>query len=448
VTWDPLAPKAVILLSCEVRPVKVCVAGLWHLGLVTAACVAGAGHDVVAFEDDTSAVALLDEGRLPLFEPGLDDLVRNAVAGGTLRFTANRTEALGGADLLWIAYDTPVDDDDRADVEFVVERARRLLEAAGSTTVTLVSSQLPVGTTRRLEGFAGEGRTIAYSPENLRLGNAIAAFAHQERIVVGVRPAADRSRIETLLSPFCDRIEWMGVESAELTKHGLNAFLATSIAFANELAVVAEHVGADAREVERGLKTDPRIGSRAYLKGGAAFAGGTLARDVEFLTVIGERTHVSTHLLRAVRVSNDAHKRWAREALAALLGDDLEGHTIGVWGLVYKPGTDTLRRSSSIELCKELAGAGACVRGHDVAVRALPEELGDVLTVCETPLDAVAGASALVVATEWPAYREVGVGNVVSAMRTPNVVDPGGFLSDTLGSSESVRYATVGRSSP
>jgi UDPglucose 6-dehydrogenase len=437
-----LSPRAVILLPCEVRPVKVCVAGLWHLGIVTAACVAGAGHDVVGFEDEPT-VARLREGTLPLFEPGLEELVQEVVSGGRLRFTADPSDALDDADVLWIAYDTPVDDDDHADVEFVVRRARRLLEAASPTTVTLVSSQIPVGTTRRLETFARG--PIAYSPENLRLGNAIAAFRQQERIVVGIRPPADRVRIDALLSPFCERIEWMGVESAELTKHGLNAFLATSIAFANELAVVAEHVGADAREVERGLKTDARIGSRAYLKGGAAFAGGTLARDIEFLTVIGEREHILTYLLRAVRVSNDAHKKWAWQALATLVGDDLERHTIGVWGLVYKPGTDTLRRSSSVELCKELAGAGAHVRAHDVAVHSVPEELRGVLTLCGTPLEAAADASALVVATEWPVYRDIAADGLVTAMRTPNVVDPGGFLSDTLGSFEAIRYATVGR---
>jgi UDPglucose 6-dehydrogenase len=424
--------------------VKVCVAGLWHLGMVTAACVAGAGHDVVGFDDDAT-VTLLREGRLPVFEPGLEELVEKAVARGNLRFTADTSEALDGADVLWITYDTPVDDDDRADVESVVDRARRLLETAGPATTALVSSQVPVGTTRKLEAFAHGA--IGYSPENLRLGSALAAFTHQERIVVGVRPGADPGPIEELLSPFCERIEWMGVESAELTKHGLNAFLATSIAFANELAVVAERVGADAREVERGLKTDARIGPRSYLKGGAAFGGGTLGRDVEFLTMIGEREQVSTHLLHAVRVSNDAHKLWARQSLATLVGEDLEGHTIAIWGLVYKPGTDTLRRSSSIELCKQLAQAGARVRAHDVAVASVPEELRDVLTVCGTPLEAAADASALVVATEWPVYREVAAEGLIMAMRTPNVVDPGGFLSDTLGSLDAVRYATVGRSS-
>ena len=239
----------------------------------------------------------------------------------------------------------------------------------------------------------------------------------------------------------------MGIESAELVKHGLNAFLATSIAFANELAGVAERVGADAGEVERGLKTDPRVGHRAYLRPGAAFAGGTLGRDLEYLARIGDEERVPLHLLRAVHVSNDAHKRWARQTVGMLLEEGegtLDGHTVGVWGLVYTTGTDTLRRSSSVELCRELAEAGARVRAHDAAVRALPDELANVLTLCETPLEAAAGASAVVIETDWPQYQDVEPESLVAAMRTPNVVDANGFLSETVGRFARVHYVRFG----
>ena len=187
----------------------------------------------------------------------------------SLQFTDRLGEAVGDADIAWIAYDTPVDEDDRADVEYVLARARDLVAASDPEAVILVSSQLPVGSTRLLEQASGSGRTFAYSPENLRLGDAVAAFTEPDRIVVGIRPDADRERIEELLGAFSDEIEWMSVESAELVKHGMNAFLALSIAFANELAGIAEHVGADASEVERGLKTERRIGARAYLRAGA-----------------------------------------------------------------------------------------------------------------------------------------------------------------------------------
>jgi UDPglucose 6-dehydrogenase len=425
---------------------RVCVAGLWHLGVVTAACVAAAGHRVVAYDEDELVVEGLKAGVLPVDEPGLAELVRRGFEAGMLECTDRMADALRGAEVVWIAYDTPVDDDDRADVDFVVERARALVGAADPGAVVLVSSQLPVGTTRLVEE---PGRTVAYSPENLRLGAAIAAFTEPDRIVVGIRADGDRGRIEELFGAFSDRIEWMGVESAELVKHGVNAFLALSVTFANELAGIAERVGADAAEVERGLKTESRIGARAYLRPGAAFAGGTLARDIEYLTQIGEREGVPTQLLHAVRTSNDEHKRWAGRKIASLLGGDdgrLDGRVIGVWGLVYKQGTDTLRRSSSVELCRELSRAGAAVKAHDSAVRVVPEDLSGVFTLCTSPLEAVEGASAVVVQTDWPSYREVDPERLVAAMRSAIVVDPNGFLLETLGAAHGVQYVKVGGS--
>jgi UDPglucose 6-dehydrogenase len=414
--------------------------------VVTAACVAAAGHRVVAYDDDASVVEGLRNGVLPVDEPGLAELVQQGLAAETLVLTNSMEEALEGADLVWIAYDTPVDEEDRADVAFVLERARALVAAAGPDAVILISSQLPVGTTRLLEEPA---RTLAYSPENLRLGAAIAAFTEPERIVVGIRADGDRARIEELLGAFSDRIEWMGVESAELVKHGVNAFLALSVTFANELAGIAERVGADAAEVERGLKTERRIGARAYLRPGGAFAGGTLARDVEYLTQIGEREGVATQLLGAVRASNEEHKRWAARKIASLLGDEddrLDGKLIGVWGLVYKQGTDTLRRSSSVELCRDLAGAGAVVKVHDSAVRRVPDDLSGLFALCTSPLEAAEDASAVVVQTDWPSYREVEPERLVAAMRSALVVDPDGFLAKTLGKADGIRYVRVGGS--
>ena len=425
---------------------RVCVAGLWHLGVVTAACAAAAGHRVVAYDDDASVVEGLRNGVLPVDEPGLAELVQQGLAAETLVLTNSMEEALEGADLVWIAYDTPVDEEDRADVAYVLERARALVAAAGPDAVILISSQLPVGTTRLLEEPA---RTLAYSPESLRLGAAIAAFTEPERIVVGIRADGDRARIEELLGAFSDRIEWMGVESAELVKHGVNAFLALSVTFANELAGIAERVGADAAEVERGLKTERRIGARAYLRPGGAFAGGTLARDVEYLTQIGEREGVATQLLGAVRASNEEHKRWAARKIASLLGDEddrLDGKVIGVWGLVYKQGTDTLRRSSSVELCRDLAGAGAVVKVHDSAMRRVPDDLSGLFALCTSPLEAAKDASAVVVQTDWPSYREVEPERLVAAMRSALVVDPHGFLAKTLGKADGIRYVRVGGS--
>jgi UDPglucose 6-dehydrogenase len=428
---------------------RVCVLGLWHLGSVTAACLAAAGHDVTGLDFDAPVVSALSSGRPPLFEPGLEDLVRAGLASGRLAFTTDAAAA-GSADLVWVAYDTPVDDEDRADTRFVSERVARLFPHLRDGALVLVSSQLPVGSTRALEdafALVASGRSVGFgcSPENLRLGRAIEAFTHPDRVVVGVRSARDRERVAALLGPFTERVEWMSVESAEMTKHALNAFLATSVTFINEVATLCEQVGADASEVERGLKSEVRIGARAYLSPGGAFAGGTLARDVVFLSGLGRDLGVATHLLASVKASNDAHRGWAQRRLDHLLGG-VEGKTVAVWGLTYKPGTDTLRRSSSVELCEWLLSNGArAVRAHDPAITALPPTLADRIALVAEPVEAARGASALVVATPWPEYRQVPVEAVAAVMTRPLVLDAGRFLAAAFGQASGVEYVSVGK---
>lgn len=421
---------------------RICVYGLWHLGTVTAACLASGGHEVVGLDPDPTVVKRLKEGKPPLFEPGLEELVKGCA---NLNFTTNITEALEGAEVVWVTYDTPVDPDDNADVNYVMERVERLFAHLSPGTLVLVSSQLPVGSTRRLENACPDKSiSFAYSPENLRLGKAIEVFSKPDRIVVGIRNEKDRKRIEALFCPWNPRIEWMSVESAEMTKHAVNAFLATSVAFINELAGICERVGADAKEVERGLKSESRIGPKAYLCPGAAFAGGTLARDVTFLNQTGTKYQLPTHLLSGVHAANNAHKNWARRRLLELLGN-IHDCRIAVWGLTYKPGTDTLRRSSSVELCVWLAQQGALVQAHDPAVKSLPAELSTKIHLFASAREALIGAEALVVATEWPDYRTIEATTIVSAMKNPAVLDASRFLASTLGTDSRIRYVTVGK---
>jgi UDPglucose 6-dehydrogenase len=427
---------------------KVAVVGLWHLGSVTAAALASGGHDVIGVDFEPAVIDGLAAGRPPLFEPGLEALVRSGLHAGRLAFTTDAS-AVSGADVIWIAYDTPVDDDDRADVAFVTERVERVLPYVRDGALVLISSQLPVGTTRALEASftrQANGRDVGfgYSPENLRLGKAIDVFTRPDRVVVGLRRPSDRAIVSDLLRPFTETIEWMSVESAEMTKHALNAFLATSITFINEIAAVCEQVGADASEVERGLKSEARIGPKAYLSPGGAFAGGTLARDVVFLSALGAGAGVPTHLLSSVKVSNDAHRRWAQRRLTQLLGD-VRGRTVAVWGLTYKPGTDTLRRSSAVELCEWLHAQGARARAHDPAVRSLPPELAGRLELAPDALAAVDAADALVVATPWPEYRDVSAEDVARRMRRPLVLDANRFLAATLGAASGLEYLSVGK---
>jgi UDPglucose 6-dehydrogenase len=427
--------------------VKVAVLGLWHLGSVTAACLAAAGHSVSAFDPAAETVAALAAGRLPVAEPGLVELIARGIQSGALRFTSDLPSAVRDAEVVWITFDTPVDEDDVADVAFVERQVEAAFPYLAEGSVVLCSSQLPVGTTRRLEQAwlrrAG-GRTMSFacSPENLRLGKAIDVFTNPDRVIVGVRDDRTRTRVQALFQPITDRIEWMSVESAEMTKHAVNAFLATSVTFINELAALCERTGADAKEVERGLKTERRIGPHSYLSPGGAFAGGTLARDVTFLRALGATVGRPTPLMDGVLASNTAHRMWARRRLESDLGN-LAGEKIAVWGLTYKPGTDTLRRSDALDLCRWLVGQGASVHVHDPAAPLLPADLA--VTRHQDPLEAAAGARALVLATGWPAYREVPVDRLAALAPHLLVLDANRFLGARLGNDPRFRLVAVGQ---
>jgi UDPglucose 6-dehydrogenase len=424
---------------------RVAVYGLWHLGCVTAACLASAGNQVVGLDSDEQVVGKLERGQPPLHEPGLADLIAAGLPSGRLSFTSDPAAALRGADVLWVAFDTPVNDQDEADVAFVRARLEAIADNIGPGTLVLISSQVPVGFTRALErAWRARGLRYAYSPENLRLGKAIEAFQRPERVIVGLRDDADRPLLAALFAPFCQRIEWMSVESAEMTKHALNAFLATSVTFINEVARLCEALGADAKEVERGLKSEGRIGPRAYLAPGAAFAGGTLARDVRFLIDFGQRYDVATPLFKGVLDSNEVHKGWMRDAVRRLL-DAIAQPVVAVLGLTYKPGTSTLRRSSSVELCAWLHEQGIRVQAHDPAVAELPAELRSAITLCAAPQAALAGADIAVIATEWPDYRNLRADEFLEAMRQPQVIDQNRFLTDMLGNDPRITYVATGK---
>jgi UDPglucose 6-dehydrogenase len=430
---------------------RVVVYGLWHLGCVTTACMAeSSGHDVVALDPDADLVERIRAGRPPVEEPGLAELLENGRASGRLTFTSDAAAALDGADVLWVTFDTPVDEHDRADVDFVRERLERVRGQVRPGTLVLISSQVPVGFTRALaDEWAGRDIRFGYSPENVRIGRALESFRNPDRVVVGLsHPDRDRDVVTRLLAPLGGPpVEWMTLESAEMTKHAVNAFLATSVTFINELARLCEAVGADAKEVERGLRTERRIGPKAYLAPGAAFTGGTLARDLQFLAAVGQARHVGTPLLSGVLASNALHLAWAREKVRGLLADVIGPPVVAVLGLAYMPGTDRLARSAGVELCRWLHGQGVRVRAYDPAVAggSTPEELAGSAEVCGRAADALAGADLAVVATEWPAFRKLSGDDVAGAMRRPRVLDPNWYLAANLAADPRVTYVATGR---
>jgi UDPglucose 6-dehydrogenase len=427
---------------------RICVFGLWHLGSVTAACL-GEHFDTVGCDPDPTVVERLGRGEPPVYEPGLEDLLKAGLGSGRLRFCRDWGSAVKEADVVWISFDTPVDECDVADVAFIENQIHCLFPYLRDGTCVLISSQIPVGFTERMKErfIASTSKHIvdfAVSPENLRLGKALDAFRRPERIVVGVSEGQDRQRLVELFSPFCANLEWMNFESAEMTKHALNAYMAISVCFTNEIAAICEIVGADAKQVERGLKSDKRIGPGAYLSPGPAFAGGTLARDVVFLNQVADRAKMKHSLLEAIRPSNEYHKGWQQRKIYELLVE-ISGKSIGVLGLTYKPGTSTLRRSSSVDLCLSLKQHGADVRAYDPAITELPAELKTHIHLSGSVDDVLSAADAVVVATAWPEFRNISVDQIVLKMRTPIVLDPGRLLPDAFTRDPRVRYVTVGK---
>ncbi len=429
------------------EPMKICVQGLWHLGSVTAGCLTSLGYEILGLDFDEKNIQSLREGIPQIYEPGLTRIIETGLSSGRLQFTNSPNDLPNDIELLWVTYDTPVNEDDVADVDFVSTQIKIVLPFLPMNTTILISSQMPVGSIHQLEIFSeteypDKALSFAYSPENLRLGKALDVFLKPDRIVVGVRSAKDNEKIGRMLQPITDRIEWMSVESAEMTKHAINSFLAMSVVFANEIATLCEAVGADAKEVELGLKSEQRIGPKAYLSPGGAFAGGTLARDVEFLKVVSKSHQLSIPLLEAVKVSNDNHKSWVIRKLGFLL-PKLEGLVVVIWGLTYKPDTDTLRRSLAVELCNWLMKQGAEVRIHDPLVKNIPTDWANLVQRFDDALDALKGADALVIATEHSEYKKIPARRVSKISPALVVIDPNRFLSN-FSNSPDLHYFAVG----
>jgi UDPglucose 6-dehydrogenase len=427
----------------QAHPIEmnITILGLWHLGSVTAACCAKYFR-VNGLDFDVATIAKLNSGVAPLFEPGLDDLIGAGIASKNLFFTSDAASACDNADILWVCYDTPVNDYDESDVNFVLSNLGRALPHLPEGALVLISSQLPVGTCAKLEAGYPWLR-FACSPENLRLGRAIDVFCGADRFIVGTRDDFKRPLLEKLFAPFTSQVIFMRTESAEMVKHALNSFLAVSVTFINEVARLCEQVGADAGEVSSGLKSDIRIGSKAYLGPGGAFAGGTLARDVVTLTNLAATKGEIVTLISAIKQSNEAHRRWGYNRLLARLGE-LRGSTIAVLGLTYKPGTDTLRRSSAVQLCEALLKAGCAVRAFDPMVKQLPSELSGI-TLTGSVTEALVGTDAAAVCTEWPDFRQINWPEVVAVMRSRVIVDANRFLENQFKNAEGVEYLSVGR---
>ncbi|MBK6868176.1 MAG: UDP-glucose/GDP-mannose dehydrogenase family protein [Burkholderiales bacterium] len=441
---------------------KVTVFGTGYVGLVQGAVLADVGHDVVCVDIDAAKVAALQAGQIPIHEPGLAPIVQANQAAGRLRFTTDAAEGVAHGELIFLAVGTPPDEDGSADLAAVLAVARTVATHMAAAKTIVNKSTVPVGTADKVAEavrtvLAERGAPIAFdvvsNPEFLKEGAAVADCKRPDRIVIGTDSAAAEAQLRELYAPFNrnhDRIVVMDVRSAELTKYAANAMLATKISFINEIAGLAERLGADIEAVRRGIGSDPRIGYH-FIYPGVGYGGSCFPKDVKALIHTAQSIGFTPDVLLAVEQRNDAQRRVLAERIVAHYGGSLAGKTIAVWGLAFKPETDDMREAPSRNLLAALWAAGAQVRAHDpVAMneaRRLFGERAD-LVLCDTPTQALEGANALVIVTEWKIFRVPDFDQMARLLKDRLVFDGRNLYEPAVVARHGLRYESIGRRTP
>jgi UDPglucose 6-dehydrogenase len=450
---------------------KITIIGTGYVGLVTGACLAELGNDVFCLDVDQRKIDLLNNGGIPIHEPGLEEVVARNRAAGRLQFSTDVAASVAHGQLQFIAVGTPPDEDGSADLQYVLAAARNIGRHMDGYKVIVDKSTVPVGTAHRVaaalrEELRARGQesmefAVVSNPEFLKEGAAVEDFMRPDRIVIGHddSPAGLRARdlMKLLYAPFNrnhERVYWMDVRSAEFTKYAANAMLATRISFMNELANLADQVGADIEAVRHGIGSDPRIG-HSFLYAGAGYGGSCFPKDVQALERTARQYDQELLILRAVEAVNDRQKQVLGRKVVQRFGDDLTGMKFAVWGLAFKPNTDDMREAPSRVLLKELISRGASVAVHDPvameeAQRVLALDLSEAqlarIDFKKTPMDALDGAEALVIVTEWKAFRSPDFEQIKARLKHPVIIDGRNLFEPPLMTGLGIEYHGIGRS--
>jgi UDPglucose 6-dehydrogenase len=438
---------------------KVTVVGTGYVGLVAGACFADAGNHVLCLDLDAAKVARLNAGGIPIYEPGLEPIVQRNRAAGRLAFTTDVAASVAHGELQLIAVGTPPDEDGSADLQHVLAAARAIGRHMDGYRVIVDKSTVPVGTADKVRAAVAEelaGRGVAHpfsvvsNPEFLKEGAAVEDFMRPDRIVIGADDARARELLRGLYAPFQrnrERILEMSVRSAELTKYAANAMLATRISFMNELANLAERLGADIEEVRRGIGSDPRIGFD-FLYAGAGYGGSCFPKDVKALQRTAEEAGRTLMLLGAVDKVNEAQKHVLGAKIKARLGDALPGKRIALWGLAFKPNTDDMREAASRTLVADLLAAGATVSAYDPVAgegaRRLFANYGGV-RIADSAMAALQGSDALAIVTEWREFRSPDFAAMRAALRQPLIFDGRNLYDPAMVRAHGFEYFPIGR---
>lgn len=441
---------------------KITVIGAGYVGLVTGACLAEMGNAVICLDVDEAKVRLLQDGGIPIHEPGLEQLVQRNAAAGRIAFTTDWAAAVAHGTLLFISVGTPPDEDGSADLQYVLAAARGIGRHMNDYKVVVDKSTVPVGTADKVRAtiaraLAERGvqidHAVVSNPEFLKEGAAVEDFMRPDRIIVGADDERAVLLMRAVYQPFMrnhERLQLMDVRSAEFTKYAANAMLATRISFMNELALLAERVGADIELVRRGIGSDPRIGTH-FLYAGAGYGGSCFPKDVKALLRTGHEHGLRLRVLTAVEEANEHQKRVLVEKVVARFGERLEGRTFAVWGLAFKPDTDDMREAPSRVIVQELAERGAALRVYDpVATDEARRVLAEVPRVhyATSQHAALEGADALLIVTEWREFKSPDFNTMRNALRAPLVFDGRNLFDPALMRSLGIEYHAIGRGEP
>jgi UDPglucose 6-dehydrogenase len=432
--------------------VNICIVGTGYVGLVVGACLAETGNQVVGADVDVGKIDGLQQNVLPIYEPGLDRLVERNQAAGRLRFTTDVEAAVAASDVVFIAVGTPPDEDGSADLRHVLSVAAVVGKSMARELVIVTKSTVPVGTASKVaDAVAAHARYpfhVVSNPEFLKEGAAVDDFMKPDRVVLGAETDHARSVMAELYAPFVRTgkpIIFMDVASAEMTKYAANAMLATRISFMNDIANLCERVGANVDMVRRGVGSDERIGP-AFLFPGPGYGGSCFPKDVKALAKTARLHSTCLRILEAVEAVNEDQKHRLFAKLTQLLGAELTGVRIAVWGLAFKPNTDDIREAPALTLIDELLAAGAHVAVHDpVAMTEAKHRLGDRVEFAASSYEALTGADALIVVTDWNEYRHPDFGRIKATLRRPIVVDGRNLYSVDKMRALGFAYASIGR---
>ena len=425
---------------------KIGIFGLWHLGCVLCAAWSKLGFRVKGFDYDNQCVTDLLKAKPPIFEPNLRKILSKGLQQNSLSFS-NDLESLKDCDFIFLSYDTPVLGDDSSDLSILDKSVKDLIKIMKDNSILIISSQSPVGFCSHLRNkIKQKNKTLelAYSPENLRLGEAIECYLNPDRIIIGTSNKKTEKKCYALFEEITDKILTMNIESSEMVKHGINAFLAMSIVFADNLADLCEETGADISDVVSGLKSDPRIGNKSYLSPGIGFSGGTLGRDLKVLDEVNEKVTNSTGWFGCIHEYNSRRKNTIVNKISKLSAG-LAGMTIGVLGLTYKPGTSTLRRSLPLEIVNQLVEKSANVRVYDPKADYSELSFEPKFIIVKSIRELSINADILVLLTEWPQFKNFDWPTVKDSMKTPTIFDAKNFLIKEVLKESGFNYYSIGR---